>query len=153
MDANTLKAIQVLALRSVEDPTFEDFFERVCRWYSKSFSVPLPDVESIPDEKILRAYFEEHYYELATSDSDEDFAKYKKLRETVLGLFDGSLDEVEEVKEKEDDEWAKQIEEDLRKEIAAQKAAQEQSERNLNDIPNDLPESGSVMFDDEVPED
>lgn len=62
--------IQAIALRnalalhrekSELHPDEEYFIRRVCRWYSKTFSTPLHEVQGLPWNDVLLAFFEELY--------------------------------------------------------------------------------------------
>lgn len=50
-----------------------DYFERkVMRWYSKTFSTPLSEVEELPLEDVFLAYYEEQYADLGSTDREEE---------------------------------------------------------------------------------
>lgn len=100
MDVELFKTLQILALKSVEAPTFDDFYNRVCRWYSREFHTPLPQVKEMAMEEVLSTYFEDNISSLKNSDDEESKQKYENLRNEILGL----ADEQKKVEE-EDDEW------------------------------------------------
>jgi hypothetical protein len=120
VDSNDLKLVQVLALRAVEEPTYEDFIRRVQRWYSKNFHVSLNEVEHISDQELLRVYLEEQYLELYESDDDKKYQRYQDIRTNILNSFDDTLNQAES----EDDDWEA-------KEVAA---AEQKWEKELNSI-------------------
>ena len=151
MDHESLKALQVIALKAVEDPTYQDFYDRICRWYSKTFSTPLAEVRQLADTEVLSTYFKETYYELAMDDSDDSLKKYQELRDSVLNVYDGT----EIQKELQDDDWAAQVAEELEaehaKEVALESATNAPVE-SVNDL-NLLDKEGQVTFNDLIPED
>lgn len=153
MDSNTLKILQVLAIKATEDPSFEDFIEKVQRWYSKTFSTPLTEVEGMSDEKLVETYLKEKYLDLYDSSDEKEYQRYLDIRELIVSSFDEV--EAEQV-EAEDEDWAAQ-------EIAS---AEEKWVKDLNSldtkkkpieakpqVPNLIEDSGSVAGEDSIPED
>jgi hypothetical protein len=55
------QAIRIRALRSVLSPDSSYLIRKIIRWYSKTFHMPLAQVEDIPIEDLLQAYWEERY--------------------------------------------------------------------------------------------
>lgn len=74
-DFNFFRALRILALRDVILEPAEYHIRYVQRWYSKTFHVPLPEVDDLPHEHIFQAFYEERYHEM----SDEERAEEKKL--------------------------------------------------------------------------
>jgi hypothetical protein len=60
-DFNIFRAHQVLAMRAVLKPDGDFLIRRMFRWYSKNFSTPLHEVESLPLADVLTAYYEDTY--------------------------------------------------------------------------------------------
>jgi hypothetical protein len=56
-----LDDLRKLALRAVLKPDAQAFMRNISRWFSKAFSTPLYEVESLPKEYILEHYFESLY--------------------------------------------------------------------------------------------
>lgn len=65
-----LTAIQLSAMKAVEQPDHEACLRRVFRSYSKTFHTPLHIVEELPEEVVLQAYYEELYSEMKPEDRE-----------------------------------------------------------------------------------
>jgi len=89
------KAIEILALKSREKPDFASEMRKLCRWYSKEFHIPLPEVEKMDLHHILLHRYESFIANL----SDDDFLKYKNQL-----LYPDKIQE----KEEDDDDWVKE---------------------------------------------
>jgi hypothetical protein len=132
MDAKTIKNLKILAVRDTINPSYESQYRSICRWFSTTFSVPLPEVEAMPDEYVLRHYYEHIYGELYASENKNEFIKI------AYTLLPGAEAEIEEIAE-EDDEWEKQMLEDLKKEQEKEMASQKHQEKpNLNEEPEQV---------------
>ena len=114
IDAELIKAIQILALRAVEDPNDEDSYAKICRWYSKEFSTPLHEVETLDPVYVLTHFFQSRFVDLY-SGSDQDAAQYDEERANLLYP--------EKVKDKvsKDEDWIRKLQEE--------EAAQERGEK------------------------
>lgn len=88
MTDRQFKAIALLAFRAAESPSYEDFIRKVHRWFSRSFSVPLPEAEGMADEYLLRHYFEDIYCTMADSTTDEAHKEWTDTRGRLLKAFD-----------------------------------------------------------------
>lgn len=106
MDGKWFRSIMLLSLDAIENPTIQDTYRRICRWYSKNFNTPLHDVEGLDPEFVLRAYWEDYIYEMAEKASDGD-----EKAETVYEEFIGALIKDNSEIEKEGDEDDKLLEE------------------------------------------
>ena len=102
MDNSTLRALRILAIQSVEDPTYEQVYAKICRWYSREFHTPLPEVEKMAEEMVFKVYFEDKYQSLAKG-SEEEQAQYKKDRYEIV--TDKRLEDLEKVVAQQDDDW------------------------------------------------
>jgi len=78
------RALEIRALRAVEERDGEWFYRYVCRWYSKTFSTPLADVYSIADDDLFQVYFEEKFESMALSDDDADAERLKEIKQSLL---------------------------------------------------------------------
>lgn len=58
------RSLQILALDAIVRPDWEASYRRVCRWYSRNFHVPLPEVYELPIADVMRDYFEGMYEDL-----------------------------------------------------------------------------------------
>lgn len=110
MDFETLNALQVLALHSVEYPTYEDSYRAICRWFSKEFSTPLKEVEEMADEYVLKHYYEHTYGEIKNSTNEKAEENYALLKASIL-----QTEEEKTVEELDDDAWAAALTEELAK--------------------------------------
>lgn len=135
MDEQELRSIQVLALRAVEEPSYEDIYERICRWYSRSFSTPLAEVREMAEADVLRVYFEEQYLEAYTSTDEKDAKRYDDIRDRLLADPDDVA-----ASEMDDEAWVRQMAEEVKKSEEAVKAAA--------GIPKLVEDKGSFRFDD-----
>ena len=61
---NGASAIRAQALLAVLKPDQDYEVRRILRWYSKTFFTPLPVVEEMPFDDVLRDYFECHFEEM-----------------------------------------------------------------------------------------
>lgn len=78
-DLDYLKAIRLLAWNAVEKRPSDYLMRHIYRWYSKTFHVPLPQVDDLPIEDVLQAFFEERYENLPDEERDDE---EERLRET-----------------------------------------------------------------------
>jgi hypothetical protein len=122
IDAKYVKELQVLALQAVESPTWEDWYRRLCRWYSKEFSTPLAEVYGLAEEEVIRAYHEDQFFAMKqNTDTEDGQLKYKNLIDYVTR--GDEILETEALQEAQDDEWMRQELEKAAKEHAAALAA------------------------------
>lgn len=141
MDTSTINSIMVLAIKAIEEPTYQDFRNKVARWYSSTYSVPLPDTDAIPDHELLKVYFEERYRELYDGD-DAARRAYDETRLAVLNAFTG----VAEANDTSDDEWQRQLEEEVKRQGLPKQAAPDPAQGPVPP-PNlgfDIPDQGQV---------
>jgi hypothetical protein len=120
-----VRDIQILALGNIEDPDGEAYYRKICRWYSKEFSTPLETVMyDIPERDVLLHYYENLYYELYHDESEEGQMRYFALREAILRTEKDVVEE--EIQAEEDDEWALEMVEQIRREEEAARAKKAQ---------------------------
>lgn len=129
MDSKTLKAIQILAIKAIENPTYEDQFRFICRWFSKTFSIPLNKVDEYSEEEILQAWFEERFKDMLDSGDDEQRKAYEEIRQNII--YEEELKEAED----EDEEWVKEMQRQVQEEQKNQESQSLPEELNLLDIP------------------
>lgn len=135
MDDTTLRSIRILALNSVENPDWESSYRRICRWYSKEFSTPLKQVEDMSEFHVLLTYFEDKYQEMANSSSEDAKKNYDSIKEALL-MKEEAVDRAEQQKEMEDEIWAAELAEEIKKEQEKDKQKQSDTanEPNLLDL-------------------
>lgn len=108
MTDREFKAIALLAFRSAESPTYDDFLRKVHRWYSRSFSTPLAEVEGMADEVVLRHYFEDSYAQLAEAQGDEARKAWVETRGRLMKAFGPQLPVAEDGMD-DDEFWEKSL--------------------------------------------
>lgn len=106
--------LEALACVMVKDYAPPDFYmRRLARWYSRTFSTPLHEVEQLPTFLIMRAWAEEHYESM---EEEERETERQKLIETDEErrhrLAKDTIDNIE------DDDWFKEIEQEEQAKIA-----------------------------------
>jgi len=102
-----LKAIEIQALLAVlrDDPGYG--LRKTLRWYSKTFSTPLADVEEMPLEDVFQAYYEEKLGEM-----DED--ALEGVRKELLESPEDKAErmKLEDAEQADADQYAKMVEEE-----------------------------------------
>jgi hypothetical protein len=83
------KALRQIALRDVLKEPYEYHLRHVFRWYSKTFSTPLTEVEDLPLETVLQHFYEARYEEM----DDEAREKERQI------LIESSADEARRLNE------------------------------------------------------
>lgn len=121
-DLDLLKAIRLLAYDAVTRKGSEYILRFIFRWYSREFSVPLPQVDEIPLEDVLQAFFECRYEQM---DEHEREDEESKLRETQPERLER---EAREKRESEDDD------DFLREAIAEARRANADAARGPRDL-------------------
>jgi hypothetical protein len=94
---------------AVKQPDGEAFMRRVKRYYSKTFSVPLPDVDDIPEEDVLVAFYEETFSEMSEDDRDELLDEIMMTPEERV-----AREKAHEKMDERDEEFMKKLNEDIK---------------------------------------
>lgn len=111
-DFELFKSLRAISLNNAIDRKFEAWYASICRWYSRNFYTPLPQVEEMNPNEVLRVYYEDSYWSLArNTDEDAQAALQAEIR-SVLMLNDPKAAEEEAEAQLEDDAW---MEEELSK--------------------------------------
>lgn len=129
---NKWQIIQILALKAVEDPSFEDIFRRIQRWYSHQYHVPINQIDSISDEELLQAWFEEQFLALKNNENEALRQEYENLKKSII--FQEEYRSLLEQIEAEDEAFLEQLrkeQQDQKKEI--EKTESTQSSMIFND--------------------
>ena len=144
LDDKMLRAIRILALQATEEPTSDQTYSKICRWFSREFSTPLKEVEDYAVEYVLQHFFEDRYQSLYESSDAKNAGKYLKEREEILDP------EGAKAQEEAHESWV----DDLMKEAEEQnKAVASKDSNNLEkpqEFPNlidnrfKLPDSGNI---------
>jgi hypothetical protein len=144
MDFNNLyRSYQIQAAEVVLTPDEAYMYRKMCRWYSEKFHTPLLTVESLPIDHILTTYYE----------STMEQIPYNDLYDLIIEDF---LPEIQEVKDKEDEEFAKALEEEQAQQLAA-KALKSgktnkktvQKKETIENLPDSTPDI-NIKFDDDI---
>lgn len=110
-DVDLLKALRINAFHAVKYRDSEYVLRFIKRWYSKTFSTPLEEVDDIPVEDLLTHFFEERYQDMDDEDLDH---------ELMLLTETDAERKVREDKERQDaaddDEFFNEIKEKAKKE-------------------------------------
>ena len=64
--------LQLLAFEAVVLDTGEYRLRQICRWYSRHFHVPLPQVANISLADLLTAFWESHYEDMSPEDLEDE---------------------------------------------------------------------------------
>lgn len=75
------RAIRLLAMRSAIKPSQADLVDRIYRWYSRTYFTPLEQAYEIPQEEVLRIYFEDRYLEMRESELEQEKADLLETEE------------------------------------------------------------------------
>lgn len=76
---DVFESLQAQALLAVLEPDHDAWMRHICRFYSKTFHVPLPQVVELPVEDLVLAYFEDRFEEM---DDDGRQEVLERLLET-----------------------------------------------------------------------
>lgn len=96
--------LQLKAIQNVLSNNDEYFYRKICRWFSKEFSTPIKDVESLPWDYIITHYYESHI---------ETMSKQPLLDFIVDTYFP----EIREERSKIDTDFLKNLQENKEKEV------------------------------------
>jgi hypothetical protein len=140
IDAKHIRNIQILAIKAVEQPTFDDWYRKVCRWYSVKFSTALPDVSSIPANDVLQAYYEELFDAMYSSVDEEVKQRYAEVRKVILEPA-AAQDE-----EQSDEDWEKEMLEEIAEENKKIGVVLPAQDPNLSKVPDQLSLVGDQDF-------
>lgn len=127
MEYDLIRAIKILALKAVKVPDYDAAYRKICRWYSREFSTPLEAVYDIPEETVLREFFED-YYESIYKD---------KERAPELDVIIQQLSKKEEevdTEAMEDEAWAQEMQREIdeeRRQAGEKPQTKEQVNPNL----------------------
>lgn len=75
------RAIRLLAMRSVLRPNQQDLVDRIYRWYSRTYYTPLEQAYEIPQEELLRIYFEDKYLDMREQELEQEKADLLETEE------------------------------------------------------------------------
>lgn len=94
---------------AIVQPDGDAFLRRVKRFYSKTFNVPLPDVDDIPEEDVLVAFYEENFDSMTEEDRDEFLVDLLATPEERA-----AREKAHEKADERDEEFMKKLNEDVK---------------------------------------
>lgn len=120
MDARTLRDLQILALDAVENPDFDAFYRRICRWYSEKFSTALPEVINLDPIHVFQTYYEERFSAAYNPGDEKAMEEYQRIKNAVCFPDQVAAEEAD------DDAWEQQMQKDIESQnVQAAKKAEE----------------------------
>lgn len=127
-------ALERLALANVVDPDRESIYRKICRWFSKEYHTPLPQVEwDLEPGYVLQHYFEYHLGRLYES-KDESTANFSEWEQELHRVLQGGkADEEAQKRISEDDEWAAKLKAEIE---AEEKKHKEKNKLEEDNNPN-----------------
>ncbi len=138
-----VRAIRLAALRAVLNqrvrdpkPDPEYFMRYVMRWYSKKFFTPLDQVEQLPLEDILQAYYEERFEEMDDDHLEKERIDVLKTDEDLEK--EARERDAQDFRKFDDELWAKRTTEEenkRREERKRKKELEKQAKQGLEVIP------------------
>lgn len=135
--------MQILALKAVEEPTFEDLFRRIQRWYSRRYHVDITKINTIPDEEIWRTWFEEQFLEWKSHDNALMREKYQEFKQSIL--FEKEYETFSAKVDAEEEAYLEQLRQEEQ-----QKESQEASENNQTVKASDMLSMQAPTADDNI---
>lgn len=139
IDSELLRAIRLIALEEISEGTYDAFYRKTCRWYSRNFYTPLSQVMEMADEELFRVYFEDSIQNVKSM-GEEKFLEY--IKDVIDEEARNNSPEEAAQEDADDDEW---YEEELRrlKEADDKKVTENES---LAENPNLFKEQDSGVF-------
>lgn len=126
---NLYMGFQIQAAESVLDPDEAAYYRRICRWYSTKFHTPLMEVYKLSTDHVLTNYYE----------SVMEAIPYNDLYDQVK---EDHLPELVEIDDKENEDFARALEEEQALTIAKAEAKRlQQAGRLKTDIPQQKQQS------------
>ena len=130
IDNELLKAIQIIAMDGIDRDTSDQWYKHLCRWYSRQFHTPLPQVLDLSHEEVVRTYFEDTLYGIKHGDSDKANEIWAELKLDVT-----TTEDQREQARLEDDAWADEMLAKIKAEEVKKKAKDVTQEKDLGTLP------------------
>jgi hypothetical protein len=73
LNKDLIESFELLALNAKINPSWEDFYLKICRVYSQSFYTPLHEVLKLPCSFVLSQYFSSQLDDLSLEDAYKEF--------------------------------------------------------------------------------
>ena len=99
---NIYEYLKLKAFNGLLNETDEFFYRKICRWYSKTFCTPLHQVYKLPWDDVLLTYYEDSLDEMG----------YNRTYDMAIEEY---VPEIIEQMEKEDEEFHRQVQEQVNK--------------------------------------
>lgn len=124
---NLFHAISVIALRGVLTDDAEYRLRKIFRWYSRTFATPLHEVEDLPVEDVLLAYFETSFEDMKAEEIKEQIRLLTETNEERIARE--KAEEEQTTREMTDEEFLRQAEAQAReKKLRKEKKAKEDAQ-------------------------
>lgn len=134
-----LKNIQILALDAVFNKNrFGSYYDHVCRWYSTTFHTPLTEVIDLPEQFVLKHWFESQYEAILNGEKGEE--RLEEIKDLLLKTDAEIISE-----EEEEDQWVRSLEAEIQSENEKKQKAKEPN------LYEDLPQEVSVVNSEDTP--
>lgn len=145
IDLESLKNLKILAACEADEETFEAFYESICRWYSREFSTPLPQVEDMPVEKVLMTYYQDAFWKASRDKSEEGQNQWLSILTDIANI--NRPEEELSADEQDDEEY---YQEELRK---AREQFENSPEKDKNPNLLSIEKDGELVEFNELPPD
>lgn len=147
MNPEDFKSVIALAFQAAEEPDWDAFYRKVCRWFSQTLSTPIKDVEDYSEEYVLRHYFEHRYVGILESGGEEQEKQWAEARAAILKMHAGETSDDGE----EDRFWEQALEEEFAKDNPH--LVQNPSQPDPSQESPNLSDEFNINPDDPIPED
>ena len=114
----------------IDRDTSDQWYKHLCRWYSRQFHTPLPQVLDLSHEEVVRTYFEDTLYGIKHGDSDKANEIWAELKLDVT-----TTEDQREQARLEDDAWADEMLAKIKAEEVKKKAKDVTQEKDLGTLP------------------
>jgi len=149
--------IHDIALASVLEPDEAYYYRKICRSFSERYHMPLPDVEKLPYDYVLKHYFEHQIEQLNESDAEEaSYALETRIQRAINPNYDAEEEEsIEDFVQMVEDEIAgkikvkKKLIKDLKDNFPVIKDSKEKERQSLIDAKSPPVTSGRKIFKEE----
>ena len=148
-----IEALKILSLAEVDSQSYIAWYKSTCRWYSREFHTPLSEVLEMSEEEVIQTYFDDKFYELRNSNTEQAQEAFENLKEDALrkGNKIGAKTE-EQLNEEDDDSWYEEELAQLKKLDEDRKNKKKPNKSNKLDLKsanpnlNDTQEKSEMVF-------
>jgi len=123
--------VQIIAMSSVENPTWKSQYRSICRWFSREFSTPIDVVENDLDVVyVLTHYYESSFSQLKESGSEDSNTKYEEIKDELL--LSRMPESAVLAAEAEDDDWEAEMQAEIAESLRKQKEKEEVEKKEVD---------------------